>query len=368
MRRWNSSLGVGAGGGTNYPLDSANAAMCPLPSTPGLLPPTDGTETRVVTAPIAEPPTAERIQQVIASGQIVAVYQPIYRLAGRQIVGYEALARFPDFPEHRVEQWFEQAAEFGLSVPLELAAIHAALSASPHQATGAWLAVNSSPVTLTSSRLRTLLDSYDLNQIVLEVTEHTPIVDHERITDAIEPLRKSGAKLAVDDFGSGYASLHHILALAPDIVKLDVALTHQLGSDPTRRALIRALVGFAAEIDMLIIAEGIETQAQLEQLAQLGVTHGQGHYLARPAPRAHVTPGSLPSGHRNPGSPLGLSCSEAAAALGVSLGTVRRWSDMGYLRSSRTPGRQRRFSEEEIDRFVHSLKKQTETTAQRVAS
>ena len=335
---------------------------------PGLLPRTGGADKRAVTAPNPEPPGAERIEQVIANEQIVAAYQPIYRLAGRQIIGYEALARFPDFPEHRVDQWFEQAAELGLSIPLEMAAIHAALSASPHHAQDAWLAVNTSPLTLTSPRLRTLLDSHDLNRIVLEITEHTPIVDHERFSTAIKPLRESGAKLAVDDFGSGYASLHHIVALAPEIVKLDITLTHQLLADPTRQALIRALVGFAAEIDMLIIAEGIETQAQLDQLAQLGVTHGQGHYLARPAARAHVTPGSLPGVHRNPGSPLGLSASQAAQALGVSLGTVRRWSDMGYLRASRTPGGQRRFNQDEIDRFVDSLKKRSEAAAQRVAS
>jgi EAL domain-containing protein (putative c-di-GMP-specific phosphodiesterase class I) len=88
----------------------------------------------------------------------------------------------------------------------------------------------------------------------------------------------------VDDAGAGFSSLRHILSLQPDIIKLDLALTRGIADDPVRRALAASLVNFAQEIDASITAEGVETEAELAVLQQLGVSAAQGFYLSRPIP------------------------------------------------------------------------------------
>jgi EAL domain-containing protein (putative c-di-GMP-specific phosphodiesterase class I) len=89
-------------------------------------------------------------------------------------------------------------------------------------------------------------------------------------------------RLAIDDTGAGYASFAHILKLAPDIIKLDRELTSGIDRDPGRRALASALVSFASGLGAEIIAEGIETAAELEVLQGLGIHYGQGYLLCRP--------------------------------------------------------------------------------------
>lgn len=92
------------------------------------------------------------------------------------------------------------------------------------------------------------------------------------------------ARLAVDDAGSGYASFAHILSLHPDYIKFDVSLTRDIHLDHSRQALARALVGFATELDVGVIAEGIETEEQLRVVAALGIPYAQGFHLGRPRP------------------------------------------------------------------------------------
>jgi EAL domain-containing protein (putative c-di-GMP-specific phosphodiesterase class I) len=92
-----------------------------------------------------------------------------------------------------------------------------------------------------------------------------------------------------------------VLGLRPDAIKLDLSLTRDIDADPMRRALAASLVAFAREIDAIIVAEGIETQAELEALRALGVTHGQGYHLARPGhgpvpPQVELAHGAF-SGH-----------------------------------------------------------------------
>jgi EAL domain-containing protein (putative c-di-GMP-specific phosphodiesterase class I) len=118
----------------------------------------------------------------------------------------------------------------------------------------------------------------------LEITEHEAIDDYATLADALAPLRERGLRVAVDDVGAGYASLRHALQLAPDMVKMDISLTRDIDRDAGRRALATALISFAAETDMTIVAEGIETAGELHALRELGVKYGQGFYLARPAP------------------------------------------------------------------------------------
>jgi len=101
---------------------------------------------------------------------------------------------------------------------------------------------------------------------------------------ATERLRAAGAQIAVDDAGAGYASFRHILKLRPAMIKLDLEIVRDVDSDPVRRALTRSLVSFAAEADAVLVAEGIETEAELTVLRRLGVGFGQGYLLARPGP------------------------------------------------------------------------------------
>jgi EAL domain-containing protein (putative c-di-GMP-specific phosphodiesterase class I) len=102
----------------------------------------------------------------------------------------------------------------------------------------------------------------------------------------LEPLRKKGLRLAVDDAGAGYASFRHILRLEPDIIKLDMSLTRDIDTDRTRRALAAALIRFAQETGSKIIAEGVETQSELEVLRSLGISMAQGYLISRPVPLA----------------------------------------------------------------------------------
>ncbi len=101
---------------------------------------------------------------------------------------------------------------------------------------------------------------------------------------ALGALRAHGARIAIDDAGAGFASLRHTLRLAPDLIKLDISITESIDSDRARRALAKALISFAGEMEMTIVAEGIETRAELDTLLGLGVRFGQGFFLARPAP------------------------------------------------------------------------------------
>ncbi len=224
-----------------------------------------------------------RINSVIEQDQISIVYQPIYKLDGNAVVGFEGLARFPDARSRPPSEWFEEAAGVGLSVNLETAAIDKALAALPLLPPDIYLSINISPAALVSREFTAVLDGA-ANQIVIEVTEHASISDYAGLRQVIEPLRRRGLRLAVDDAGAGYASLRHILSLEPDLIKMDASLTRNIDRDPARRALASSLITFAKDIGSQVLAEGIETDTELDVLRDLGVTFGQGYFLGRPMP------------------------------------------------------------------------------------
>jgi EAL domain-containing protein (putative c-di-GMP-specific phosphodiesterase class I) len=116
---------------------------------------------------------------------------------------------------------------------------------------------------------------------VIELSEHELVTDYESITSALARLGPSYS-LAVDDAGAGFASLRHILEARPAFVKLDLALVQGLAEDATRRALVAAMVHFAAEVGFTLIAEGVESKADLRALRVLGVHMGQGFLLGKP--------------------------------------------------------------------------------------
>jgi EAL domain-containing protein (putative c-di-GMP-specific phosphodiesterase class I) len=116
----------------------------------------------------------------------------------------------------------------------------------------------------------------------LEITEHAVVDDYDDLLDCLAAFRYRGGKVAIDDAGAGYASLRHILRIRPEIIKLDIGMVHGVDVAPARRALVTALVSFAAEIHAALVAEGIETEGELEIMKQAGIRFGQGFLLSRP--------------------------------------------------------------------------------------
>lgn len=228
------------------------------------------------------------------------VLQPIVELASGRTVGYEALARFREATgaARRPDEVFAQAHTLGLGVRLEQAAARSALQLLPLLPAGAYLSVNLSP--------RALLDpaTYDLlsgvlvagRPVVLELTEHQDVADYAVLVRRLDALRAQGMRLAVDDTGSGFASLQHVVRLRPDVVKLDIAFVRGVHRHPARRAVARAMIGFAQEIGADLVAEGVEGPAECDEMVRLGARYGQGFHLGRPLPvaealRAVLAPG-----------------------------------------------------------------------------
>ena len=232
--------------------------------------------------------STDQIARAIASGQPSIVYQPIYDLASSRLAGVESLSRFNTQPYRGPDEWFSEAAKAGMGVELELAAIRTAVRSLGELPADAYLAVNCSPATAVSSAFKQLMRSVSLERVILELTEHDYINDYPQLLSAIAPLRAKGLRIAVDDAGAGYASLRHVLNIQPDLIKLDTSLTRNVDTDPIRRALASALIAFARETCSRIVAEGVETDAELRALRELGASCAQGYFLARPMSLADV--------------------------------------------------------------------------------
>lgn len=222
-----------------------------------------------------------RINMVMGDQLFSIVYQPIVDIGTGRPVGLECLSRFHS---GRPDGWFAEAANVGMGVALELAAINKALLALSRFPEHVYLAVNASPESILHGGLVEIMRELPGYRLVVEVTEHATVEDYDAVRAALKPLRDRGVSIAIDDAGAGYSSLRHILALDPDLIKLDMSLTRNICLDPARKALAAALISFARETGSRIIAEGVETAAELDTLQALGVERAQGYFLGKPMP------------------------------------------------------------------------------------
>jgi EAL domain-containing protein (putative c-di-GMP-specific phosphodiesterase class I)/FixJ family two-component response regulator len=225
------------------------------------------------------------IQRFVDGEGVSMVFQPIVDLETGRTVGMEALARFRSIPLRPPDRWFAEAVALELGVQLELATIRQSLAALDRMPPDTYLSLNSSHRAATSAELMLALAPV-ADRVVVEITEHEPVDDYQGLSVSLAGLRAMGVRIAIDDAGAGYASLRHTLQLSPDIVKVDISLTHDIDRDRGRRALAKSLISFADEMEMTIVAEGIETDAELQTLRELGVRYGQGYFLAEPGPLA----------------------------------------------------------------------------------
>ncbi len=224
----------------------------------------------------------ERIDAAIVNNSLSMVFQPIYDLEQQAAIGFEALSRFSGALVRSPDVWFREANEVGRGAELEAKAIRLAIQSLQHFPEGVYVSINMSPEHVIAGALDAALQDIALDRLVLEITEHAVVEHYDDLADAIRPFRNRGLQIAVDDAGAGYASFRHILHLAPDRIKLDISLTRNVDTDISRRALAAAFTRFSKDTGAGIVAEGVETAAEMNALHELGVSTIQGFYVAKP--------------------------------------------------------------------------------------
>ena len=237
-------------------------------------------------ASVMLPETAEvgglqdELESLLAQSNVLSVvFQPMVHLASGEALAYEGLTRFPPDSALTPQKWFPTARRLGRGVAIEHAALREVLTAATRIPDRYPVAVNLSPSAVLDPSIQELLVSVD-RPLIVEVTEHEPFP--ESFGADLEKLRGAGVSVAVDDAGAGYASFVQLLRLRPDIIKIDGELVDGIDENPVKRAFATALKALGAELGAKIVAEAVETPAQLDTLTRLGIEYGQGFLLGRP--------------------------------------------------------------------------------------
>lgn len=231
--------------------------------------------------------------QVLSRGALQAHYQPIVELGTGTVMGHESLIRGPvESPLHLPDALFRAARSEGISVQLEHACLVAALRSWVGHAQDKRLFINLSAQTLVamvdemslSGVMRALeRRSVAPSALVIEITEHEHVSDLPRLIETAAGLRALGLRFALDDFGDGRSSLRLWAELRPEIVKIDKYFVHDIQHQAVKVQTLKGLTRFAETFGTLLVAEGIETEAELQIVRDLGIEFGQGYFLGRPS-------------------------------------------------------------------------------------
>lgn len=228
---------------------------------------------------------AAELVHAIESGELVLHYQPTVDLASGQVVGYEALVRW-QHPERGLllpGSFLPTAVEGGLAVALGANVVRQAVSyLARHPDTGLWVSVNVSADQLGNGELAAhILSALSRHRVgpgrlVIELTEAGLVDGESRVRHELAELRSAGVPVLLDDFGTGIAPLSYLRDLPVDGVKLDMSFTAGIPEDPAAQRVSRALGALARELEMITIAEGVETVEQAQFLRSCGWEYGQG--------------------------------------------------------------------------------------------
>jgi diguanylate cyclase (GGDEF)-like protein len=241
------------------------------------------------------------LHHAVERDEIEVYYQPLMSLADRRIVGAEALVRW-DHPEHGIlspSQFIELAEDNGTILPIGHTVFErACLQAVEWRETfGVWLkvGVNLSARQFAQADLAEQVAAVlrstriDPAQLCLEITESLAMDDVDTTKAVLSTLHGLGISLAIDDFGTGHSSLGYLARFPVDVIKIDQSFVRQIDQDPVKSAIVCAVVGLADAIGSETVVEGVETQAELEQLEGLGCHVAQGFYFSRPLPATSFT-------------------------------------------------------------------------------
>lgn len=216
-------------------------------------------------------------------------FQPIVDTTNGAIFAYEALARGPagesaasvlsrvtDTNRYAFDQSCRVKA-IEMAGRLGLAAQGAALSINflPN-------AVYQADTCIRASIVAARRVGFPLDRLIFEVTEGERVQDKAHLSAIITEYKRHGFRTAIDDFGAGYAGLNLLADFQPDILKIDMDLSRRIDLSPTRRAIVQSILHVCRQLDIAVIAEGVETEAEFRVLREIGVTHIQGFLFARP--------------------------------------------------------------------------------------
>lgn len=225
-----------------------------------------------------------QLRTIIDRGRISTVYQPIIDLETRTVMGYEALSRGPRGEFETPDALFQIAYQTELVWKLERVCRERAMRRLSRLKPGQLMFINIEPGCIFDAKLveGDFIRRF-ASRLVFEITERAAITDFSTFRQAVQFLKRSGFKVALDDVGSAYAGLRVVSEIAPDLIKLDMQLTRGADNDHVKRQLIGAVAKFCTDVGVPLIVEGVETKEELQAVQALGIHLAQGFLFGPPA-------------------------------------------------------------------------------------
>jgi len=236
------------------------------------------------------------LRMALSAGMLQVHYQPLIDLGNSEVVGFEALLRWPHPARGYIapSEFVPLAEETGLITALGNFVLQRACADASHWPSHVKLAVNLSPMQFRVGNVfNTVKDALqrsglDPQRLDLEITESVLLDRTDHVIAHLHALRALGVRISMDDFGTGYSSLSYLRAFPFDKIKIDRSFVRDLPGNRHTLAIVRAILGLAAGLDMKVVAEGIETQSDLACLAAEGCKEGQGFYFSEARPQEDV--------------------------------------------------------------------------------
>jgi diguanylate cyclase (GGDEF)-like protein len=230
--------------------------------------------------------------------ELIVFYQPIWNSLTRQPKGFEALVRW-NHPTRGLippDVFISVAEESGLIIPLGQFVMETACQEALRWPESLSVSVNLSPkqflvADLADHVLATLASTgLAANRLSVEITEGVLIENRSRARTIVKALKQHGVRISLDDFGTGYSGLSYLREYPIDTLKIDKSFVRSLVEDAGTQAIVQAILTLASRLDVTVIAEGVETEEQLQWLSTAGCSQVQGYLLGKPMPAQQVAP------------------------------------------------------------------------------
>ncbi len=242
--------------------------------------------------PRIKEPAMTPLREIIEQRRLSALFQPIVDLKSGEFLGFEGLIRGPaNSPLHSPVNLFGAAEQQGLQLELEMSSRHTVLETFAKLNLPGNLFLNVSPQAMTHPSFKngqTLAFlqqlGIDPERVIIEITENQPTFDFEGMRDALLHYRGMGFKIAIDDLGEGFSSLRLWSELRPEFIKIDMHFVQGVDRDPIKLQFLKSIQHIAESCGTRVIAEGVETEAELRVVKDIGIALGQGYFIARPSP------------------------------------------------------------------------------------